>query len=93
MHCTSLLASIDQNERGVSVTPECLSSSQSFIMIFPLLKTHLTDDAVKECERIISDIDGKSHNFDEGLDSPINLIFQSRSEQRMHTAAMKVLGG
>ena len=48
---------------------------------------------MKECERIISDINIKSRVSDDGVDSPIDLRFQSRSEQRMHTAAMKVLGG
>ena len=62
-------------------------------MIFHLLKDHLTDDEVKECERIISDIDGKSRVSDDGVNSPMNLRFQSRSEQRMHTAAMIALGG
>ena len=62
-------------------------------MIFPRLKTHLTDDAVTEFERLISEIDGKSHVSDEGVDSTLNLRFQFRSEQRMHTAAMKFLGG
>ena len=84
---------IDIHKKGVSVTPECLSSSKSVVMIFPLLKDHLSDDEVTECERITSDIDGRSHAYDEGVDSSINLRFQSRSEQRMHTAAVKSLGG
>ena len=84
---------IDIHKRGVSVTPECLSSSQSVVMIFPLLRDHLTDDEVTECDRIISDIDVKSRVSDEGVDISMNLRFQSRSEQRMHTAAMRALGG
>ena len=84
---------IDMNKRGVSATPNCISSSQSVVMVFPLLRDHLTDDEVKECERIISDIDFKSRVSDDGVNSPVNLRFQSRSEQRMHTAAMKALDG
>ena len=62
-------------------------------MVFPLLRDHLTDDEVKECERIIYDIDCKSRLSDEVVDCSMNSNFQSRSEQRMHTAAEKALGG
>ena len=84
---------IDLNKRGISVTPDYVSLCQSVVLVFPLVKEHLTDDEVKECKRIISDIDIKSSVSDDGVNSPSNLRFQSRSEQRMHTAAMKALGG
>ena len=84
---------INLYKRGVNATSDGLSSSQSVVMVLPLLRDHLTDDEVKECERIISDIDIKSRVSDDGVNSPMNLRFQSRSEQRMHTATIKVLGG
>ena len=83
---------IDLNKIGLSVTSDRVLLSQSVVMVFPLLKDHLTDDEVTECERIISDIDVKSRVTDEGVDSSMNLRFRSHSEQRMHTVAMKVFG-
>ena len=48
---------------------------------------------MKECERIISDIESKSHTPDEDGDSLTNVNFQSRSEQHMHSATVKALAG
>ena len=50
---------INLYKRGVNATSDGLSSSQSVVMVLPLLRDHLTDDEVKECERIISEIDIK----------------------------------
>jgi hypothetical protein len=69
------------------------SLSKSVVMVLPLLKDHLTETEVKECERIISDIESKSHTPDEDGDSLMNVSFQSRSEQHMHSATVKALAG
>jgi hypothetical protein len=60
-------------------------------MVLPLLKDHLPDKEVKECERIISDIESKSHTSDEDGDSFMTVSFQSRSEQHIHSATVKAL--
>jgi hypothetical protein len=67
--------------------------SKIVVMVLPLLKDHLTEKEVKECERIISDIESKSHTPDEDGDSLMNASFQSRSEKHMHTATVKALAG
>jgi hypothetical protein len=62
-------------------------------MVLPLLKDHLTEKEVEECERIISNIEIKSHAPDEDGDSIMKVSFQSRSEQHMHSATVKALAG
>ena len=84
---------INLYKRGVNATSDGLSSSQSVVMVLPLLRDHLTDDEVKECERIISEIDIKLRLSVESVETPMNLRFQSHSEERMHTAAMRAFGG
>jgi hypothetical protein len=72
----------------VLVSSDCVFLDQSVVMVFPLLKDHLTEEEVKECERIISDIEIKSHAPDED-----SVSFQSRSEQHMYSATVKALAG
>ena len=48
------------HRNGVVVSSDCVYLGQSVVMVFPLLKDHLTEKEVEECERIISDIEIKS---------------------------------
>jgi hypothetical protein len=81
------------HRNGVIVSSDCVSMGQSVVMVLPLLKDHLTEKEVKECERIISDIESKSHALDEDINSIMNVSFQSHSEQHMHSATVKALAG
>jgi hypothetical protein len=81
------------HRNGVLLSSDVVSLSQSVVMVLPLLKDHQTEKEVKECERIISDIESKSHAPDEDGDSLVNVSFQSRGENRMHSATVKVFAG
>ena len=61
-------------------------------MSLPLLRDHLTLSEVKECERIITDIESKAIVSNGVGDPATSASFQSRGERRMYTATMKALG-
>jgi hypothetical protein len=84
---------LDLHRNGLFVSSDCVFSSQNFFMVLPLLKDYLTEKEVKECERIMSDIESKSHTPDEDGDSLMNISFQSPSEQHVHSATVKALAG
>ena len=81
------------HRNGVLVSSDFVYLGQSVVMVLPLLKDHLTEEEVKECELIISDIEIKSHAPDEDGDSLLKDSFQSRSEQHMHSATVKAFAG
>jgi hypothetical protein len=91
LHMMRTLLGLHRNR--VLVSSDCVFLGQSVVMVFPFLKNHLTEEEVKECERIISDIEIKSHALEEDGDSITNVSFQSRSEQHMHSATVKALAG
>ena len=79
---------------AVDYTPEYISCGRSVVMTLPLLRDHLTESELKECERIITDIENKKRRsvFNEGGDPASSMSFQSRGERRMHAATMKSFG-
>ena len=74
-------------------TPEYFSCGRSVVVTLPFLRDHVTEGEVKECERIIDDIENKTRvrAFNEHGDPSASMNFQSRSERRMHAAVMMAL--
>ena len=74
-------------------SPEYLSCGQSVAVTLPFLRDHVTEGEVKQCERIITDIENKTRvsGSNEHGDPATSISFQSRCERRMHAATMKAL--
>ena len=78
----------------VDYTSEDLSCCQSVAVTLPFLKDHVTEGEVKECERIINDIENKTRVsvFNEHGDPATNVSFQSRGEQCMQAGYHEGIG-
>ena len=76
---------------------EYISCGRSVVMTLPFLRDHLTESEVKECEKILTDIESKTRvsDFDEEGDPTDARGHDSNADfhiSRMHSATKKALG-